>query len=215
MKQLAWSLLFVTLAVAPASAQPVNSDDILKKLAPTPPAAAPGTTRTRSLSGQPVQDPAAAARRTRAIKIIEASDTPPAPPGAPPTVVTIKPELVEEFKKVKAELPKIDLKINFHFNSDRPTPEGLGQLHQLALALSKLGTGKIHVIGHTDAVGSDHYNLTLSQRRALFVVSALISHYKISNIQFVPTGFGKAQLLPGLPPDHEANRRVEVVNLGG
>jgi outer membrane protein OmpA-like peptidoglycan-associated protein len=129
-------------------------------------------------------------------------------------VVVVKPEHVEEFKKIKAELPKIDLKITFHYNSVQPTPEGEQQLHQLGVALQKMPDGKFNLVGHTDARGSDDYNMTLSQRRAAAVVAILVTKYNIPIVQLIPSGQGERELLAGLPPDHEANRRVEVVNLG-
>jgi outer membrane protein OmpA-like peptidoglycan-associated protein len=88
------------------------------------------------------------------------------------------------------------------------------ELHQLGLALLKIPTGKFVLIGHTDARGSDHYNEQLSRRRALAVLHILTSNYKIPAARLVATGMGERQLIAGIHPDHEANRRVEVVNLG-
>src|SRR3954462_9386857 len=56
--------------------------------------------------------------------------------------------------------------ILFPFNSTEILPDGRTNLQQLASSLEKYPNSDILVVGHTDSVGTDAYNLDLSQRRS-------------------------------------------------
>ena len=74
----------------------------------------------------------------------------------------------EALVKVSKELPQIDLRILFKFDSDEVQPKGMNTLNEVARALkSKDLRGKSFVIaGHTDRKGAPDYNIDLSLRRA-------------------------------------------------
>ena len=55
---------------------------------------------------------------------------------------------------------------NFEFNSVEPDEGSLEYLDNLAEALRDNPKLKIAIVGHTDSVGSDKFNLKLSQYRA-------------------------------------------------
>lgn len=112
------------------------------------------------------------------------------------------------------DLPKINLTIEFEYNSDRPTPTGFKQLGALGEALKDPGLKgfRYMLAGHTDARGSDEYNQLLSQRRAA-AVQRFLAGSQIDPSKLNIVGFGKTRLLPGMSPDDPKNRRVEVVNL--
>src|SRR6266568_4401967 len=57
--------------------------------------------------------------------------------------------------------------ILFPFNSTEILPAGKENLTQLANSLEKYPNSDVLIVGHTDSVGTDAYNLDLSQRRAL------------------------------------------------
>src|SRR4029079_6918508 len=57
--------------------------------------------------------------------------------------------------------------ILFPFNSTEILPDGKANIQQLANSLEKYPNSDILIVGHTDSVGTDAYNLDLSQRRAL------------------------------------------------
>ena len=57
--------------------------------------------------------------------------------------------------------------ILFPFNSTEILPAGKSNLQQLASSLEKYPNSDVLIVGHTDSVGTDAYNLDLSQRRAL------------------------------------------------
>ena len=69
------------------------------------------------------------------------------------------------------------------------------------------------VAGHTDAKGSDVYNLDLSDRRAKSVQNFLIEQFDIDPKQLVAIGFGEEQLKNKEDPRAAENRRVQVVNM--
>ena len=108
----------------------------------------------------------------------------------------------------------IDLSVPFAFDSARILPEAAPQLEALAQALSgeRLQGRRFRVVGHTDGVGSQTYNLALSQRRADAVRQALIAH-GIAADRLETQGQGFAQPRPNLPPEAAEHRRVEVRTL--
>jgi outer membrane protein OmpA-like peptidoglycan-associated protein len=103
-----------------------------------------------------------------------------------------------------------DLLVTFEFNSDTLTPEARENLDQFARALGdeRLAAAHFAVEGHTDATGSEQYNLGLSERRARAVVLYLTS-LGLSQDRFKATGFGKTKPRTADPYAPE-NRRVET-----
>jgi outer membrane protein OmpA-like peptidoglycan-associated protein/tetratricopeptide (TPR) repeat protein len=69
---------------------------------------------------------------------------------------------------------------------------------------------RVEIDGHTDSVGSDAYNLKLSQARAQSVVEYLVKH-GIPRERLVAKGFGETKpVAPNTTPEGRAkNRRVE------
>jgi len=110
--------------------------------------------------------------------------------------------------------PKIDLAIHFEFNSDQLTEKGIKQTQQLASALktNKLKSSALLLIGHTDSVGTDAYNMDLSHRRSLSVKNHLLTIDKGFNNRITTKGMGETQLLSQgtTDEDHQLNRRVEI-----
>ena len=107
--------------------------------------------------------------------------------------------------------PSIDLKIEFDYDSAKLTPQARTLLATVAKALrtKRLNNLGFEVIGHTDSAGSDDYNLSLSERRAVAVVDFLIMRERIDPKRLYASGRGESQLLfPGAPEDGR-NRRVE------
>ncbi len=111
----------------------------------------------------------------------------------------------------KAPAPAtFDLLVNFDFNSDNLTRAAKENLDQFAKALKdpRLKGEKFEVDGHTDATGTEDYNLGLSERRANAVVSYLASQ-GLDSSALVPKGFGKTK--PRVAdPFSPQNRRVET-----
>lgn len=132
-----------------------------------------------------------------------------------PTDPTVKAPTAKT-QEVLASLPTLDFKVYFDYNSAGIKPESITTLMALGKALStnELANQQFLIAGHSDAAGSNSYNLALSQRRAAAVASFLTSAFDLHQVKLVPLGFGEEQLADPSDPGSEANRRVQVVNLG-
>ena len=99
----------------------------------------------------------------------------------------------------------------FPYDSDVLTPAAQQNLATLASSLDKYPNTNIVVVGHTDAVGSDNYNLTLSERRAAAAVNYLVSR-GVSRARLRGTGRGEMEPVASNESDagRQQNRRVEV-----
>ncbi len=83
------------------------------------------------------------------------------------------------------------LALFFDFNESALTPRSLRQLNIVA-ELLKQSRGRLNISGHTDDVGSEKYNLALSERRAAAVKDALVS-FGVNAEQITTHGLGKSQ----------------------
>jgi outer membrane protein OmpA-like peptidoglycan-associated protein len=111
--------------------------------------------------------------------------------------------------------PAVDLEVRFEFDSAALTPTAQAVLDNLATALTTdLASYRFVLEGHTDAVGSDDYNLRLSQRRARAVQDYLHELYRIDSARLTAIGKGEEDLLLPDEPDAAPNRRVRVINQG-
>jgi outer membrane protein OmpA-like peptidoglycan-associated protein len=116
----------------------------------------------------------------------------------------------------KADLPSINIRILFDYDSDRINGNSFDVLNEIGDALndSALAGSKILLNGHTDASGSRAYNQDLSERRAMSVKRYLSEKLFILADRLVVAGFGEDRLRDPDDPDSGTNRRVEIVNLG-
>ncbi|MFM9889198.1 MAG: OmpA family protein [Rickettsiales bacterium] len=141
---------------------------------------------------------------------------PVAVPVAPAPVGVVNAQAIAT--ALKAPQKKIDLTINFDFNSDKLTTDGVRQVEQVASALkdASLTQSRFMIEGHTDNVGSDSYNNDLSYRRATRVLRTLTEQFGIEAPRLSSQGFGKTR--PVASNDSELgraqNRRVTIINLG-
>lgn len=112
--------------------------------------------------------------------------------------------------------PSISFQIEFEFDSAELTPSAREQLDELAEALNstQLAPFAFQINGHTDAVGPESYNETLSSRRAEAVRDYLTSRHGITAARLEARGLGERALLDASNPDAAVNRRVEIVNMG-
>lgn len=110
----------------------------------------------------------------------------------------------------------IDLAVNFEYASAKLTPDARIVLDNLGQALADpaLSAARFRVAGHTDARGSDAYNLTLSRQRARSVADYLRQQHQIGGQRLDVEGFGRSRLLDPADPASAVNRRVQITNLG-
>lgn len=91
-------------------------------------------------------------------------------------------------------------------------PGAYATVDRLATALKGNPDRKVAIEGHTDSVGSEEYNMELSQRRAQAVQSALLERGVNSN---QVSAYGKGKTFPVASNENAAgrqqNRRVELV----
>jgi outer membrane protein OmpA-like peptidoglycan-associated protein len=103
------------------------------------------------------------------------------------------------------------------FDSGRHTlkPGAREKLAKVAGILLTYPDLRLEVDGHTDSVGNDDYNQTLSERRAEAVRAYLVQH-GIAPSAIVAFGYGKSQPVASntLAAGRQQNRRVELVVAG-
>jgi outer membrane protein OmpA-like peptidoglycan-associated protein len=101
----------------------------------------------------------------------------------------------------------------FDFNKSTLQPASDPVLQEIANMLSKDPTLKVEVQGHTDNVGADDYNQTLSEGRARAVMDWLTKH-SISANRLSAKGYGKTKPVAdnGSDEGRAKNRRVEIAN---
>ncbi len=127
---------------------------------------------------------------------------------------------MEERKKVievvrHDDLPSIDVEVFFAYDSSTILSEALPKLITLGQALSdpELRGSSFLIAGHTDARGSDYYNLELSNARAEAVKRFLVSNFDIDPESLITLGFGEEQRKNPSSPFSVENRRVQIVNV--
>jgi outer membrane protein OmpA-like peptidoglycan-associated protein len=111
--------------------------------------------------------------------------------------------------------PTVNLYINFDYKSSELGQDARIVLDRLAEALQdqRLVAWEFLIGGHTDSIGSDAYNLALSERRALAVKQYLIAQRGISEGRLIEKGFGEKRLLNPDQPTDGVNRRVQITTL--
>lgn len=118
-----------------------------------------------------------------------------------------------EIERMKDDTLKLSVnnEVSFDFGKDTLKPAFYPTLDKLTEVLQKYNRSVVHVVGHTDSVGSDSYNQALSERRAAAVGNYLSSH-GVPYDRIRTEGRGERQ--PRDTNDTEAgrqlNRRVEI-----
>ncbi|HJP86951.1 MAG TPA: OmpA family protein [Gemmatimonadaceae bacterium] len=101
--------------------------------------------------------------------------------------------------------------ILFPFNSTEILPDGKTNLQQLASSLDKYPNSDILIVGHTDSVGTDAYNMDLSQRRAQ-AASAYLQSLGVPASRLQTAGRGESEPIASNDTEEgrQRNRRVEI-----
>ena len=133
----------------------------------------------------------------------------------------LRAQLLEQFNRI---LPTTDtprgLKVNMadvlfdfgKYDLKEPAREALAKMSGIVIAHPGL---KLAVEGYTDSVGSDTFNLTLSQNRA-DTVRAYLVNQGLDPATITATGYGKSNPVAGndTPVGRQQNRRVEIIISG-
>lgn len=115
-----------------------------------------------------------------------------------------------EFAVVEVGAPMILNDISFEFNKHQLLPVSYPSLKKLFNYLENHPDYKIEISGHTDDVGSDEYNLALSEARAGEVM-AWLEENGISQNRMTAKGYGETMPIATNETElgQEQNRRVE------
>jgi outer membrane protein OmpA-like peptidoglycan-associated protein len=115
----------------------------------------------------------------------------------------------------------VDLPADVLFDFDKADirAEAVTTLEKLARLIKQAGGGLIQVNGHTDSIGADAYNTTLSERRAASVVQWLTTNAGIARGRLQAKGYGETRPIAtntnsdgsDNPEGRQKNRRVEVI----
>lgn len=188
--------LSMTAGMALAGDNNVSADQILNALQPK--------LLTRGLSAGPQADPAVEAKQIRFVDTLRNRKTRSLSLGER-----------EEIAEIASTKPKIDLEIQFDYNSADISGNSMPAVQELGKALSnaQMRGSTFVVAGHTDSVGSEGYNQDLSERRADTIKRYLTEKYGINGADLVTVGYGESKPKDPNAPMDPANRRVQVVNM--
>jgi OOP family OmpA-OmpF porin len=105
---------------------------------------------------------------------------------------------------------------NFDFNKSDIRPEFRSELDEVGKFLQNNPDAYAMLVGYTDSIGSEEYNLDLSLRRANSAANYLTSNHNIDRDRIVVNYYGEANPIASNDTDEgrAQNRRVEVA-VGG
>ena len=126
--------------------------------------------------------------------------------------------VVRESERIRDKVRRVDLdQITFDTGSAAVRRSQLPFLDEVGIAMNAViaeNPGAVFLIeGHTDAVGSDISNLTLSDRRAETVAALLTDRYGVPAENLVVEGYGERYLKIDTEEAERQNRRVTVRNI--
>ena len=157
--------------------------------------------------------------------IVEAEDAPPQviydTLMAPPVERIERPYTLDEIRyspSVRQRMPSIDLDtINFETGSWEISPDQAGKLQVIADGINRAIQQNPQTVflieGHTDAVGSDVDNLSLSDRRAESAATLLTQQFGVPAENLTSQGYGEQYLKVPTDGPERRNRRVTVRNI--
>ena len=137
---------------------------------------------------------------------------------APPMQVMERPYTLDEIRysaPLRDRMPRIDLNtVTFDSGSWELSPDQVDALVDIAAGLNRAvqhNPREVFLIeGHTDAVGPDVDNLSLSDRRAESVAVALTQQFGVPAENLSTQGYGEQYLKIPTDGPERANRRVTV-----
>ena len=120
-------------------------------------------------------------------------------------------EVVRQGDEIILNMPSA---ITFAFDRYDIQPQFQTTLNEVAQTLSAYPSTYIDVYGHTDSIGTDAYNMTMSQNRAQSVANYLSSR-NVAAARIATQGFGESQPIASNETEQgrAANRRVEIRNV--
>jgi outer membrane protein OmpA-like peptidoglycan-associated protein len=146
-------------------------------------------------------------------QLLDKPCTAPVVAAAPAPVAAAPEPAPAALAPVAAPAPKLVLEgVNFDFDKSTLRQDDMGSLDNDVATLKSWGDVDIEVAGHTDSMGSDAYNMNLSQQRAEAVRNFLISKGVAAN-RLTAKGYGESQPVADNATEEGRfkNRRVELI----
>ena len=142
---------------------------------------------------------------------------------APPIETLDRAYSLEEIRdnyELRARVRRVDLDtITFEFGAWEVEPDQHFKLERIARAMLRILEGNPEAVfmieGHTDAVGSDDDNLSLSDRRASSVANILSENFEVPPENLVTQGYGEQHPKVDTQEPERLNRRVTILNIAG
>lgn len=102
--------------------------------------------------------------------------------------------------------------VHFETNLFNITPTSATLLNKLAGILQEYPDTNVLIVGHTDSVGSNTYNMTLSEKRAYAVTNYFIQNKGLNSSRFTTSWFGESQPIADntTANGRSKNRRVNI-----
>ena len=128
-------------------------------------------------------------------------------------------DLVKVTQQESEILIELSADVLFDFDKSTLKQSAVASLKKVATRIKEDAIGDVRVEGHTDSKGSNEYNQTLSEKRAISVRDWFISDGGLSNVQFVTKGLGELKPVVSNtkedggddPIGRQRNRRVEII----
>jgi outer membrane protein OmpA-like peptidoglycan-associated protein len=135
---------------------------------------------------------------------------------APPVDIVERPYTLDEIRysaPLRDRMPRIDLDtVTFESGSWELSPDQIERLAVIAEGINRIvqqNPREVFLIeGHTDAVGTDVDNLSLSDRRAESVALVLTQEFGVPAENLSTQGYGEQYLKIPTEAPERANRRV-------
>ncbi len=110
------------------------------------------------------------------------------------------------------DVVSVELDVKFDFDKDVVRPDSYADIQNLADFMSQFPDTRTTVEGHTDSVGTDAYNLDLSERRANSVRKVLVDDYGVGSNRVDSVGYGETRPVADNATEEgrAINRRVEA-----
>ncbi len=125
----------------------------------------------------------------------------------------INSELRELIMSPQGLIIRLSNEVLFDFDSDKLKADGLPTLQKLARLIQRYPGAEVSVDGHSDTIGEEAYNLSLSERRARAVGNWLNNNLATQLSALRIAGFGESRPIVkpnGTAEEQALNRRVDI-----
>jgi OmpA-OmpF porin, OOP family len=135
--------------------------------------------------------------------------------GAESKISVVESSLNQKISNIDSYKPVENASVTFKFNHADLTDESKAALDQLAAKVKDSKGYVLEIQGFTDNVGTETYNLALSQKRSENVVRYLAQQHQIPLFRMFILGLGEAKQIEDnkTKRGRAANRRVEITLL--